>query len=898
MRDYALSYLFPLLSFRRFSDILCPNGGVYSRIVRRTRLRRVFEILILLWIIDPAGGESDGGHDVPVELIVTGTPEEANKILNSIHAGEEFGALARQYSIDASADAGGQLGTVDTDSLREELKDALRGIKPGEVTGVIKIPAGYAILKVPKEPESADPTEADRDRAAAALKNVRLIPDDSGYGEFFQAIRNSLPTGSDLRAWQLDLKRVCATREQAPHDGIAAMQKLIANEGAAMDTFHLGYSHYTLGQLWSSQRDFDDAIKELDVVYQLALSASNYPLAWHMEEVLGTSYLHRAAFADPAIDPVINQALLFPSHPGTLHTKRADAEKAIDYLSRGLKREPSNTELQWLVNLAYMAADEYPSQVPKEFLIPPSTFASKEDLGRFLDVAPAAGLATYGNAGGVVIDDFDNDGLLDVVTSQIDDCAPLRFFHNNGDGTFTDRAGVAGLGGQTGGLNIIQADYNNDGCVDLLVLRGGWEIPRRHSLLRNNCDGTFTDVTAQSGLLDGPLSSSQSAVWLDIDNDGKLDLFIANENAPSQLFLNKGDGTFVDISHEAGIDRTAFSKAAVSADYDNDGYPDIYVSNFNGDNFLYHNNGDRTFTEVARPAGVNWPWMSFGAWFFDYDNDGRPDLFVTSYFFSLEEVARSYMGLPCKGETLKLYRNLGDGKFEDVTSAVKLDRVFMPMGANFGDIDNDGFLDIYMGSGNPAFTSTLPNVLLHNQGGKRFVDITTSSGTGALAKGHGIAFGDLNNDGDEDLFVVMGGPQPGDRSPSRLFENPGKHGNDWITVRLVGVRSNRSAIGARIAVTVVNQGQGRRTIWRTVGSGGSFGASPLQQHVGLGKSARIEKVEVWWPASKTKQTFEGVAVNQFLEIKEFEKSFTGETRRSFQLGGPARSAQRRNASGL
>ncbi|MGD0061771.1 MAG: CRTAC1 family protein, partial [Verrucomicrobiia bacterium] len=418
-----------------------------------------------------------------------------------------------------------------------------------------------------------------------------------------------------------------------------------------------------------------------------------------------------------------------------------------------------------------------------------------------------------------------------------------------------------------------------------------------HSLLRNNCDGTFTDVTAQSGLLDGPLSPAQSAVWLDIDNDGNLDLFIANENAPSQLFLNKGDGTFVDISHQAGIDRTAFSKAVVSADYDGDGYPDIFVSNFNGSDFLYHNNGDRTFTEVSEQAGVNTPWMSFGAWFFDYDNDGHPDLFVTSYFFSIEEVARSYMGLPRKGETLKLYRNLGNGKFQDVTADVNLDRVFMPMGLNFGDIDNDGYLDIYLGSGNPSFASMLPNVLLHNQRGKHFVDITASSGTGALAKGHGIAFGDLNNDGDEDIIAVMGGPQPGDRSPNRLFENPGKHGNDWITVRLVGVRSNRCAIGARIAVTVMNEGRERRTIWRTVGSGGSFGASPLQQHVGLGKSAKIEKIEVWWPASKTKQTFENVSANQFVEIKEFERSLTTLVRPTFQLGGPARRAQRHVASG-
>jgi hypothetical protein len=483
----------------------------------------------------------------------------------------------------------------------------------------------------------------------------------------------------------------------------------------------------------------------------------------------------------------------------------------------------------------------------------------------------------------VIADDFDNDGLMDLITSQVDDCAPLHLFHNNGDGTFTDRAAQAGLADQTGGLNIVQADYNNDGCLDILVMRGGWEFPRRRSLLRNNCDGTFTDVTAESGLLQ-PVRSSQAGVWADIDNDGKLDLFVANENAPAQLFLNLGDGTFADIAKEAGVDRSAFSKAVAAADYDNDGFVDFYVSNSNGQGFLYHNNGDRTFTEVSGPAGVQGNRYSFAAWFFDYDNDGWPDLFITCYYTSVDESARSYLGLPRRGETLKLLKNMKDGTFRDVTAETGLDRVLLPMGANFGDIDNDGYPDIYLGMGDPSFSTIFPNTLFHNQEGKRFVDVTESSGTGAVSKGHGIAFADLGNTGEEDIFVVMGGAVMGDRGFSRLFENPG-HGNDWITLRLVGEKSNRAAIGARIAVTVVNPGQAARTVYRTVGSGGSFGASPLQQHIGLGKSARIQKIEIFWPASKTRQTFTGVAPNQFFEIKESATSPIKLDRPSFRIGG-------------
>jgi len=213
------------------------------------------------------------------------------------------------------------------------------------------------------------------------------------------------------------------------------------------------------------------------------------------------------------------------------------------------------------------------------------------------------------------------------------------------------------------------------------------------------------------------------------------------------------------------------------------------------------------------------------------------------------------------------------------------------MGSNFGDIDNDGYLDIYLGVGDPSFLSVMPNVLLHNDAGKHFTDVTASSGTGAMAKGHGVAFADLGNTGDEDIVEVMGGPTAGDRFPTRVFRNPGGHGNDWISLHLVGVKSNRSAIGARITVTVDNGGV-RRNICRTVGSGGSFGASPLQQHIGLGKSAHIENIEIWWPASKTRQNFRDVQPNQFIEIQEFAAAYTKQSRPSFTIGGRAVTAQR------
>ena len=246
---------------------------------------------------------------------------------------------------------------------------------------------------------------------------------------------------------------------------------------------------------------------------------------------------------------------------------------------------PDSLDVRWLLNVTYMLSGQYPDAVPQKYLIPPATLALE---GERRSISPmlrrAAGLNRRGMAGGVIVDDFDNDGLFDAVISSQDDCVPLRYFHNNGDGSFTDRAMQAGLGDQTGGLNIIQTDYNNDGCKDILILRGGWEWARRKSLLRNNCDGTFTDVTRESGLMD-PARATQTAVWTDIDNDGRLDLFIGNENAPAQLFLNNGDGTFTDIAESAGVNKTGFIKAVVAADFDNDGYPDLYVSNFRGQHY-------------------------------------------------------------------------------------------------------------------------------------------------------------------------------------------------------------------------------------------------------------------------------------------------------------------------
>jgi hypothetical protein len=550
------------------------------------------------------------------------------------------------------------------------------------------------------------------------------------------------------------------------------------------------------------------------------------------------------------------------------HGQPSGSATAALYFTRRLAREPDDLEAKWLLNLADMTLGRYPDDVPAEHRIPPSAFASAEDPGRFTDVASSVGLGLLGAAGGAVVDDLDGDGLYDVAISSVDPCASLRYFRNRGDGTFEDRTAPAGLLGQTGGINLTQVDYDNDGRLDLFVMRGGWEFPMRNSLLHNNGDGTFTDVTREAGLLSAA-HRTHSAAWADFDNDGLLDVFVGHEESPSSLFRNRGNGQFEDVAHAAGVDRVAFTKGAAWGDYDDDGYPDLYVSNYGGDNFLYHNERDGTFKEVAKALGVEKPLMSFPTWFWDFDNDGRLDIFVASFVPSVTEVAGSYLGRPRHAETMRLYRNTGSG-FEDVTQAVGLDRVVPTMGANFGDIDNDGFLDIYLGTGAPSYAALMPNVLFRNRAGRSFVDVTSATGTGHLQKGHGVSFADIDNDGNQDIFANIGGFVPGDAFWKALFLNPG-HPNNWVRLKLVGVKSNRSAVGAKIKLWLEEPGGREEMIYREVSSGGSFGASPLEQHVGLGKASRIKTLEVRWPASGARQVFHDLGVNQAFEVHELAK---------------------------
>jgi FG-GAP-like repeat/ASPIC and UnbV len=576
---------------------------------------------------------------------------------------------------------------------------------------------------------------------------------------------------------------------------------------------------------------------------------------------------------------------IFPIQGKGIYIDPYASQKSIQLYQNILQKDSSDLTSRWLLNIAYMTIGEYPSKVPPQWLIPGlDTDTSSYKLKPFREMAGELQINGPGNmAGGSIVDDFNNDGYLDIITScwGLDDA--MHYYKNNADGTFTDIAKEAGLSEIKGGLNMIQADYNNDGYTDILLLRGAWFGERGkqpNTLLKNNGDGTFTDVTIESGLLS--FHPTQTAAWADFNNDGWLDLFIGNETQSlkhphfAQLYINNQDGTFTDVAQQSFGTIANFTKGVVAGDYNNDGWPDIFLSNFDGRRILLKNNGVKSkipqFTDVTHEAGLDLDLTpTFPTWFWDYDNDGWPDIFLCGFDnqSSLASTAASEaLNRPMKNHsTMYLYRNNHDGTFTNVAKSAGLDRPVFAMGSNFGDVDNDGWLDMYLGTGNPDFKSLIPNRMFRNISGRQFADVTSSARVGNLQKGHGVSFADINNDGNQDIFIKVGGAYPGDGYFNSFYVNPGQNQNKWIGVLLEGVKSNRSAIGAHITVTFTEEGK-KRMVYMDVNSGGSFGANPLRKEIGLGKAEIIDEMIIKWPTSGIVQVFKNLAPDQFIKIQE------------------------------
>ena len=496
--------------------------------------------------------------------------------------------------------------------------------------------------------------------------------------------------------------------------------------------------------------------------------------------------------------------------------------------------------------------------------------------------------------GGVALFDYNNDGLLDIFFTNgaaipsLEKNDPTywnRLFRNNGDGTFTDVTESAGLKGIGYSMGAAAGDYDNDGFVDLYVTG-----LNHNQLFHNNGDGTFTDVTAKAGVA-GMIPKlgkawSVAAGWFDYNNDGLLDLFVVDYlnysiataklcvqeghpaycspvdflGTPNILYRNNGDGTFTDVSEPSHISQYVGKGMGLAfADYDNDGFTDIFVSNDTFENFLLHNQGDGTFKNVALTAGVAYNAFGnaiagMGADSRDIDNDGRPDIFETAMF----------------SEGFPLYRNLGDGQFQDVTAASGLAALTSrstAWGAGAFDFDNDGRKDLFTANADILDNSMLlahrpfplPDRIFRNKGGLRFDDVSREAGRSfqVPAPHRGAAFGDLNNDGNVDVVVsVLNGPP-------EIWMNRSKNQNHWIILRLVGTKSNRDGLGTRVKITT-----SLGTQYNHATTAASYSSSNDKRvHFGLGSAPTIDRIELAWP-SGTEQVLRNVKADQILTVIE------------------------------
>ncbi len=492
-------------------------------------------------------------------------------------------------------------------------------------------------------------------------------------------------------------------------------------------------------------------------------------------------------------------------------------------------------------------------------------------------------------SGGVAMFDYDNDGYLDIfmVNSLTVDLVKSKgktkshLYHNDGNGKFTEVAEKAGVSDVGWGMGVAVGDYNNDGFEDIYVTCLGPD-----HLFKNNGNGTFTDVTAKAGVSDPRWSTGAS--FVDYDNDGYLDLFVSNyvdfdinnlpefgqgrtcqyksipvqcgprglKGAGDSLFHNNRDGTFTEVSKRAGVDdpNGYYGLGVITSDFDDDGLIDIYVANDSTPNFHYRNKGNGTFEEIGFSAGdaVNENGSeqgSMGVTVGDYDHDGKLDLFVTNF----------------ADEYNTLYHNDGKNSFTDLSYAAKVAAVSLPYvgwGTKFFDYDNDGWVDLFVANGHvypqlPGYRQ--PRLLLHNNHDSTFTEVSAQFGNVLTENraSRGVAFGDIDNDGDIDLLIAdLDGPP-------QLLRNDGGNANNSVLIKLVGVKSNRDGIGAR--VTVVS---GDLTQTDEVRSGDSYlSQSDMRLHFGVEKRAKIDQIQVRWP-SGTVDKITGVTANKIITLKE------------------------------
>ncbi len=609
-----------------------------------------------------------------------------------------------------------------------------------------------------------------------------------------------------------------------------------------------------------------------------------------IDQFLAVSYLRLGEQAN-CINYHSSGSCIIPLDDDSKHQIKEGSQKAIEQISLMLNKGYDDENYIYLLNIAYMTLGQYPDGVPKKWL---RNLMNKEKplIPKFQNKASSLNLDDNRLSGGVVIDDFNNDYIPDVVLTSwsLDD--KIRIFFGRENGQF-EESNDHNLRGINGGLNLTHTDYNNDGYLDLYILRGAWlKNSPVNSLLRNNGDETFTDVTHGAGL--ATKHPTQACTWADYNSDGYVDLFIANESSldavhSCELFINQKDGTFKDEAVLSSIDLKIFAKGVSSADYDLDGDVDIFISNLKGKNALMQNqlieSGQMRFINIASFAGVEEPMESFPTWFFDLNNDGWEDLFVSGYsesaYNNFAQEWSSYLNFKkFNASAPKVYINNKNGQFIDMTSSYNFNSPCFAMGANYGDINNDSYLDIYLATGEPDFKAIIPNRMFLNIKGNKFEEVTTQGGFGSIQKGHAVSISDIDNDGDEDIYCVLGGAYEGDIFFNALFENPIVN-KKWKKLKLIGTKSNKAAIGARVMFNCSYDNK-QTCYYRTISNSSSFGENSFTINFSIPENQNLEKIVVYWPSGNIQEIID-LPLNNLTLVTEMDDQLNHINLKSFKI---------------
>ena len=541
--------------------------------------------------------------------------------------------------------------------------------------------------------------------------------------------------------------------------------------------------------------------------------------------------------------------------------RTANYEDAGRRFYEALQWRPNSID-QWLLRVT-LDQIKNPPPLPKNVLFEVDEAKTSANLA-FEDMAVELGVNRKNGNGTVAFGDIDGDGALDIIVAG---SGTFLTAYRQINHKFVDSTAAFGLANVPSGYSLNLVDYDNDGRLDLYISYNGWNGPMLNRLFHNE-GGRFVDVTKKSGLDNN--GSGFVSLWADLDNDGWPDVVIANgvlkDGSVPQIYRNNKNGTFTNVTKVAGLNEPPAWGAIGLAlgDYDKDGRVDIFINGLgDGPNRLYHNDGNWKFTESAAKAGVAQPpHNGFVAFFCDYNNDGLPDLLTTSlapWEVVVEGLKAGYKPRGLHPDATRLFKNNGNGTFTDVTLAAGLGAPMGTMGAGVADLDNDGYLDIYFGTGDPQLTRLEPNRFFHNNGNGTFTDLTRAVGFARPGnKGHGVAFADIDNDGDLDVFAQLGGHYPGDHAVNAFYRNLKGNENNWLEVDLQPI-----TIGAQITVRA-----GGLIVYREVKGSEGFGAtSPYRQHFGLGKHSTVDSLEVVWPSGKT-TTRNSLPVNMIVSVKQ------------------------------